>query len=90
MATDEYIVGYEIRAGAIVDSITLWTNKRGLGSFGGTGGKVKEKRLARPGESLSDIQIEHTKFKNLIVVSNVSNPSWVPVANTKDWDDGAW
>lgn len=83
-------MGYEVRAGAVVDSITLWTNKRGLGTFGGTGGKVKEKKLAQPGQTLGDIQIDATRFKNYVVIQNICNPVWTPAANSIDWDNGAW
>lgn len=83
-------MGYEFRAGQIVDSITLWTNKRGLGCFGGTGGKVKDKRIAQPGETLGDIQIESKVFKNYTIVSNLVNPVWVPAADRDSWTDGIW
>jgi hypothetical protein len=78
-------MGYEIRAGAIVDSITLWTNKKGLGTFGGTGGKIKEKKIANPGQTLVDIQIDTCKFKNFIMVQNISNPAWNVVGANSDW-----
>lgn len=90
LGVDEYIIGYELRTGQVVDSITLWSNKRGLGTFGGTGGKSQEKKLGMPGESLVDIKIVGVKFKGITNVQNMVNAEWAPFGKQQIWTDGEW
>lgn len=87
---DEYIIGFEARTGQVVDSITLWSNKRGLGTFGGPGGKPTEKTLGMPGESLVNLRVDTTKFKNSTVVHCITAAEWAPFGDKLIWTDGDW
>eukprot|EP01126_Amoeba_proteus_P064204 TRINITY_DN8956_c0_g1_i2.p1 TRINITY_DN8956_c0_g1~~TRINITY_DN8956_c0_g1_i2.p1 ORF type:complete len:188 (-),score=45.58 TRINITY_DN8956_c0_g1_i2:53-616(-) len=90
LAYDEYITAYELRSGQVIDSITFWTNKRGIGTFGGRGGRVKEKKIGFPGQTLVDVEIVSMKFKNSTMVQNITNSVWKPAARVSEWTDAIW
>jgi len=74
---DEYIIGYELRTGALVDSIALWSNQRGLGTFGGNGGKPMPKQGAPEfNQGLIDINIKTIKKKDDFMVEKILEPKW--------------
>eukprot|EP01126_Amoeba_proteus_P034368 TRINITY_DN3422_c0_g1_i9.p1 TRINITY_DN3422_c0_g1~~TRINITY_DN3422_c0_g1_i9.p1 ORF type:complete len:241 (+),score=56.13 TRINITY_DN3422_c0_g1_i9:146-868(+) len=73
LGPNEYVVGYEARVGKVMDAISFQTNKRYLGPYGGTGGKLQGYVY---GENLQDITLEDCVWKDDLIVRKISNPVW--------------
>jgi len=71
LQSDEYIIGLGVWYGSIIDAVTITTNKKEYGPYGGKGGAYKK----LSGKELINIYIIPGIFKNMKVVENIV-PLW--------------
>jgi len=76
------MIGYELARGQIVDSISIWTNQRGLGPYGGKGGTLMGKKLGIAGEGIVDLQVVGKRWKAVQLIEDIVSPIWEPFAIT--------
>jgi len=71
LQSDEYIIGLGVRSGTIIDAVTINTNKKEYGPYGGKGGSYKK----LSGKELLSISIIPGTHKGLKVVRCIE-PQW--------------